>query len=90
MDELNPNGYSIKINKKESEIDMIEVDTEEIILNKHFRISYDYPKNEELQEDFTSINNLLKQGFELKRISGGTKTFSIELQKKTFKNLQKN
>lgn len=68
---------------------MIDVDTEEIILNKHFRISYDYPKNEELQTDFELINNLLKQGFEMRRISGGTKSLNIELQKRTFKNNSK-
>ena len=65
---------------------MINVDTEEIILYKHFWISYDYPKNDELQVNFKSINNLLRQGFEVRRISGGTKALNIELQKHTFKN----
>jgi len=65
---------------------MINADTEEIILNKHFWISFDYPKSEELQTDFELINNLLRQGFEVRRISGGTKALSIELQKRTFKN----
>jgi len=65
---------------------MVNADTEEIILNKHFWISYDYPKSEELQMDFNLINNLLKQGFKVRRVSGGTKSLSIELQKRTFIN----
>lgn len=65
---------------------MLEVDSEDLIINKHFRISYDYPNNEVLQKDFKSINDLIMQGFELNRISGGTKTLTIELQKRIFKN----
>lgn len=65
---------------------MLDIDTEEMVINKSFRISYDNPDYDELQKDFKLINNLVLEGFHLSRIGGGTNVLIVALEKRTFKN----